>query len=150
MDDRPIKELLPAGFFCLAFALVPVFRIEFFPFSRAPMFAEAPQKYCRYQVWSPEEKALPLQDFGLQENYWGNPLGEGAGFLPPPSLCQFGEVADKNQVTRWVEMQLQRFDLPSVGIVQEVIGPVEGGGIGVIRKQRWTVHSRRSKGFREF
>jgi hypothetical protein len=133
-------ELTVAGLFCLAFALVPLFRVELFPFSRAPMFADAPQLYCRYSVSDEQGRPLSAEEFGLQCNYWGNPVGEGVGFLPPPSIDVFGAIVDRPKVTEFVQKKLNEFPhLRVVAIRREVIGPLAGGGVGIVKDERWTI-----------
>src|SRR5580704_16284260 len=83
------RELTVAGLFVFVFATVPLIRTELYPFSRAPMFEDAPLLYCDYAVTDPDGRPLELLDFGLHRNYWGNPLGVGVGFEPPPSLDIF-------------------------------------------------------------
>jgi hypothetical protein len=133
-------ELAGIALFCLASVLVPLLRTELYPFSRAPMFADAPQRYCNYRVSGPDGRELPLADFGLQRNYWGNPPGVGVGFHPPDSVDHFGEVADREAVTAHVAARLQDFPaLEAVEVVQEVIGPVDGGRVGLVSSSRWRV-----------
>ncbi len=101
---RGRRELAAVGLFCLAFAVVPLLTTELYPFSRAPMFADAPRRYCDYAVVTPDGRRLTepqdLARFGLQRNYWGNPLGVGVGFEPAESVDVFGKVADERQRVR--------------------------------------------------
>jgi hypothetical protein len=140
---RGRKELLAVALFGLASAVVPLLRTELYPFSRVPMFAAAPRCYCGYAVHDPEGRLLPLLEFGLQRNYWGNPVGVGVGFEPPPTLDRFGEVPGREEVTRHVEHHLSRIEtLAYVEVVQEVIGPV-GQGVGPVATRRWRVSNPR-------
>jgi hypothetical protein len=133
--------------FCLASVLVPILRTELYPFSRAPMFADAPQCYSNYRVLDPGGRELPLADFGLQRNYWGNPPGVGVGFQPPDSVDHFGDVAEREAVTAHVAARLQDFpELEAVEVVQEVIGPVEGGRVGLVSSSHWRVANPRPGG----
>jgi hypothetical protein len=126
--------------FGLASLAIPLFLVELFPFSRAPMFADAPQLYCDYAIYSPEGKRLPEGDLGLQRNYWGNPIGVGVGFRPRPTLDHFGDVADLELVTQHVAEHLARFpELPYVEVNQEVIGAVDSDHVGPLQERRWRV-----------
>ncbi len=127
------KELAAAGLFVLAFAAVPLFRTELYPFSRAPMFADAPLRYCEYAVTDPDGRPLDLLPFGLQRNYWGNPIGAGVGFLPPPAVDVFGEVAPSDEVAERVRERLAAFrELPYVEVRQTVIGAVDDRRVGPV------------------
>jgi hypothetical protein len=124
---------------------VPLFRTELYPFSRAPMFADAPACYCDYAVYDPEGRPLAALDFGLHRNYWGNPPGAGVGFEPPPGVDRFGEVVPRAAVTAAVAHHLARFPaLPYVEVTREVVGPLDGGRVGTARAERWRVANPRS------
>ncbi len=125
--------MIAASLFVLAFATVPLVRMELYPFSRAPMFSDAPLYYCEYTVNDPDCNELDVLAFGLQRNYWGNPIGAGVGYLPPPSLDVFGEVAEPEDVLDHVRARLADFpDLPYVEVTQTVIGPVDERRIGIL------------------
>ena len=125
------RELAAAGVFVLAFAAVPLFLTELYPFSRAPMFADAPQCYCEYTVLDPDGKPLDPRDFDLQRNYWGNPLGVGVGFEPLPSLDEFGTVPSEEVLHAWIERHLERFPhLRYVDVSLRRIGAVDSRHIG--------------------
>jgi hypothetical protein len=137
---RGRQELLAVTVFCLASVVVPLWRLELYPFSRAPMFADAPGQYCTYTILDPHNRVLPLHEFGLHRNYWGNPLGEGVGFQPLPSVDEFGLVASQEKVVAAVQETLrQRQDLPYIEVIQEVIGPLDEQRIGPIQSSRWRV-----------
>jgi hypothetical protein len=121
------RELIAAGLFVLAFAAVPLVRPELYPFSRAPMFADAPAEYCEYSVATVDGRPLDPLDFALQRNYWGNPLGVGVGFEPPPSLDVFGTYKPLGlEADEWVGERLDKFpDLESVVIIQKRVGAVD-------------------------
>ncbi len=137
---RGRKELLALAVFCLLNLVIPLCCTELFPFSRAPMFADAPRQYCTYFVYGPDGEPLPPRDFGLQRNYWGNPIGVGVGFRPPPTVDRFGEVADAGVVTETVARHLARCEgLDYVDVVQEVTGPVDDRHVGVVAQRRWRV-----------
>jgi len=157
-SPRGRKELLVIGGFVLLNLLVPMLIVDLYPFSRSPMFADAPQLYCDYHLYGPDGKELhlerpdgkglvrvfgePVPTFGLHRNYWGNPIGAGVGFIPPRSADEFGTVASRDEVTAHLEKQLlARPELPYVEVVQEVIGDLDGQKVGVIEEktQRWRV-----------
>jgi hypothetical protein len=134
------RELAAAGLFVAAFALVPLVRAELYPFSRAPMFADAPRCYCEYAVTDPSGKPLDLLAFGLQRNYWGNPPGAGVGFEPPSSLDVFGQVPRHVAVTAQVRERLAAFPrLPYVDVQQTVIRPVDDRPVEPRRSALWRV-----------
>jgi hypothetical protein len=104
------------------------------------MFADAPQRYCDYAVTGPDGEALDVARLGLQRNYWGNPLGVGVGFHPPPSVDQFGAVASEEDVRDWVGERLKDFpELKSVEVVQTVVGPVDALRVGEVESNRWRI-----------
>jgi hypothetical protein len=132
--------LVAVGLFVAVSLIVPVVTTEMCPFSRAPMFADAPRVYQTFEVFNPAGKKLPALEFGLQRNYWGNPLGVGVGYCPPVSVDTFGEVAAREQVEEMVVARLrQRPDLPWVEVVQKVIGAVDERHVGVIQESRWRI-----------
>ena len=144
---RGRRELAAVGLFCLAFAVVPLVTTELYPFSRAPMFADAPRRYCDYAVVTPDGRRLTepqdLARFGLQRNYWGNPLGVGVGFRPAESADVFGEdVTDETakRVRDMVAARLKQFpQWEYVDVEQIVIGPTDADHIGEVRRRRWPV-----------
>ncbi len=157
-SHRGRKELLVIGGFVLLNLLIPLLIVDLYPFSRAPMFADAPREYCNYRLFGPDGKELHLYDasgkelvrvfgepvpaLGLHRNYWGNPIGSGVGFLPPPTLDEFGSIPSREEITTHLQKQLQgRPELAYVEVVQEVIGDIDGQHVGVIKEktQRWRV-----------
>lgn len=137
---RGRRELLIVVGFVAANLGFPVIRTEFFPFSRAPMFWNAPQVYCEYRVVAPDGTALPVADFGLQRNYWGNPVGVGVGIRPPETVDVFGEVASEKAVVTQVKKRLAAFpELRFVDVEQDVIGPLDTGEVGSIARHHWRV-----------
>lgn len=143
-SPRGRKELLVVGLFCLTFAVVPLVTTELYPFSRAPMFADAPRLYCDYAVYTPDGRQITdsatLTKLGVQRNYWGNPLGVGVGFEPAPSADDFGKVAPKDAVVGMVARRLEGFpDLQYVEVEQRVVGPIDADHVGVQRAERWRV-----------
>ena len=136
------RERIAAGLFVLLFAGVPVLRMELFPFSRAPMFADAPQRYCEYTVTDPEGRPVGLALVGLQRAYWGNPLGVGVGYRPVASLDVFGEVPSPEAVTAGVRTRLAALpDLAYVDVSRTVIGPVDDRHIGPVETVSWRVEN---------
>lgn len=142
------RELLAAGFFVLAFAVVPVIRTELYPFSRAPMFADAPREYCEYSVSTVDQQPLDLLEFGLQRNYWGNPLGVGVGFEPPESLDVFGTQPPLDDAAEeWVQDRLGHFpDLEAVVVIQKRIGPVDRSRVDETHRESRLVRNKHYRG----
>ena len=62
---------------------VPLLTMDLYPFSRGPMFSDAPQECCDYELFGPQGEKLDLTTFGLHRIYWGNPPGSGVGFFLP-------------------------------------------------------------------
>jgi hypothetical protein len=138
---RGRAELLAVVLFGVAAVGVPLCRTELYPFSRAPMFADAPRVYCSWAVLDPAGRSLPLDEFGLQRNYWGNPLGVGVGFAPLPSVDRFGSVPSREEVSEAVRKHLaRRKDIAYVEIIQEVIGPV-GSSVGRTQTTSWRINN---------
>jgi hypothetical protein len=134
------KELLAIGLFCVLSIVIPLRWVEFYPFSRAPMFADAPRRYCDYMVHDPLGEPLSLEAFHLQRNYWGNPSGVGVGFLPPPTVGHFGQVPSQRTITRVVQQRLRDFpQLPYVRVTQRIIGPMDAQRVGVMAEETWQV-----------
>jgi hypothetical protein len=137
---RGRKEIAAVSVFVLLVTVVPLWRTELYPFSRSPMFADAPRRYCNYRVLTADGRPLDPREFGVQRNYWGNPLGVGAGFLPAESADRFGEVPDREAVTALVAARLASHpELESIELLREVIGPLESGGVGVVRTESWRI-----------
>lgn len=147
MFKQPSQRLrwLPlaiVGAFLATHAVLPVFCGDIYPFTSAPMFRDCPNCYCNYRVLAPDGKPLRAEDFLVQRIYDGNPLGYGVGIVPPPILERFGEVRDEATLRRHIEQQLVRpanARYPFVTVEQEVIGPVDGQRVGVVRVERFRV-----------
>lgn len=141
-SPRGRRELTVCALFCLGHLLIPVVLHELYPFSIAPMFEDAPRVYCRYEVHRPDGTGLPLTDFGLQRNYWGNPLTFGMGIRPAFTIDRFGCVAEPKEVTAQVQRALaHRSELAYVDLVQEVIGAKDSLTVGALRRSEWRVFS---------
>ena len=50
---RGRRDLLFIAAFVLPNLLMPLLIVDLYPFSRAPMFADAPQRYCDYRLFDP-------------------------------------------------------------------------------------------------
>jgi hypothetical protein len=104
------------------------------------MFEDAPQLYCDYQIQDPQGRTLAPADFEVQRNYWGNPVGLGTGFRPPPTVDRFGEVPSRTAVSAAVARGLaRRPEIPYVDVLCEVVGPTNERNIGVVARERWRV-----------
>jgi hypothetical protein len=138
--SRGRKEFGAIAVFVLLSVVVPLCRTELYPFSRAPMFADAPRRYCEYRIMASDGRTLDPREFSLQRNYWGNPLGIGAGFLPADTVDRFGEVSDPEIVTARIASSLVHHpELEFVDVFRAVIGPLESGGVGVVETECWRV-----------
>lgn len=123
--------------------IVPLVWGDVYPFTSAPMFRDSPRQFCNYRVYSPAGEELPLTNWNLQRVYDGNPVGYGVGVRPPPVLEQeFGVVHDEAAVRKHVERQFKQSgnsNYEFVDVVQDVIGAIDGGGVGVIQTNRWRI-----------
>ena len=136
-----IGELLTLFAFLVGNLAVPPFVGDLYPFTVVPMFSDSPQVYCNYLVYDPEGSLLRADDFQLQREYDGNPVGLGAGLVPRPTLDRFGTVPDERAVVDHVARRLAAMDdLRYVDVVQEVIGQVSSEKVGVLRTSQWRVH----------
>jgi hypothetical protein len=146
-SPRGRRELLVAGLFVAFSIAIPLVCTEWYPFSRAPMFSDAPRLYCDYSVQDDAGRSLPLVDFGLQRNYWGNPLGVGVGFEPPPSVDSFGAIAPAEEVAAHVTNGLKRYpDLPAVVVTQTVVGARADGTVGSTATTTWRIENPVTRG----
>ena len=117
--------------FVLANLILPFAIGELFPFTTAPMFRDQPRSYCEFAVFSPAGQALPLETFGLQRNYDGNPVGYGSGRLPGDSLDRFGDdqqleqiVPTPEEMREWISTRLVGTNYAYVTVKVKVWGPV--------------------------
>jgi hypothetical protein len=137
---RKRVELTAVIVFVVVCLVMPLIVSDLCPFTRAPMFADAPTQYCDYTICDPEGHALKPLNFGLQRNYWGNPPGEGVGHRPPEGVDVFGQVADRATVEAMVQRRLARStDLSYVEVTQQVIGAIDDRQVGVVRETKWRI-----------
>lgn len=137
-----LAQACTVGFAVCNIVLSIVYR-DLYPFTITPMFCDNPRLYCDYQVFDPQGAPLPLDDFQLQRNYDGNPLGLGAGVQPTHSLDKFGTVPDESALIAHVAHVLAaRFpEHRYVDVVQTLIGPVDENRVGVIKEIHVRVNS---------
>jgi hypothetical protein len=130
----------------VANVLVPLVWGDVYPFTSAPMFRDSPEMCCNYQVLDADGSALPADQWLVQRIYDGNPIGYGVGIHPPPVIeQQFGVVHDDAIVRHHFERQLAERHTqlhPSLEVVQQVIGPIDGHQVGVMRTERWRIGRR--------
>ena len=134
--------MLAAGGLLVANVVVPLAMGDVYPFTSAPMFRDAPQLYCNYRLQGPDGQPLPSERFLCHRIYDGNPVGYGVGLKPPRVLEEFGVAHDEATVRRHIGEQLAAAEnrgFAYVDVEQEVIGPVDGGRIGVVRVDRWRI-----------
>ena len=110
------------------------------------MFSDAPQLYCDYEASAPDGRPITdlptLTKLGLQRNYWGNPLGVGVGYAPPPAVDDFGRVASEKEVTAFVAERLKQFpDWAYVDVGQNVVSPTDHGRLGRACGYPWRVNN---------
>lgn len=139
---RTYGGLAVAGLFLAANILLPVCYGDFYPFTSAPMFRDAPQLYCNYKVVDDEQQMIDPHMALCQRIYDGNPVGYGVGLKPPPVIENFGCVRTKEELAEHLKLLLQRAEHQSrnsLTIFQEVIGPHDDLSVGVIRIDEVTV-----------
>jgi hypothetical protein len=126
--------------FVVASLAVPLSFRELYPFSIAPMFSDAPQCYYEYAVFDPQGRPLPLANFALQRNYWGNPPDLGHGIQPPETLDRFNHPPDPEELTRHVARRLESFpELDYVVVVVERISALDAHRVGVVERHEWRI-----------
>jgi hypothetical protein len=153
-------ELAAAGAFVLANLLVPLVVADFFPFTTTPMFRDKPRYYSEYEIYKvrggvvykleADELSRALLALGLNRTYDGNPPGLGVGQLPPPTLDRFSETLaeqpGEEEVRRHVEARLAYLtDVDAVDVIQNMFGPQEDGGVGVVQSQKWRIERPRER-----
>jgi hypothetical protein len=139
---RP-REWIAILFFVTANLVVPLVKVELYPFSRFPMFAGAPRQLVIYRVTDPFGRELPARDFGLELNPDDNPPTVGHGFLPLPTLNELGAMPDGNSVAAWVQARLAAAGTSPafVDIVGEVYGPTPEGSFGLVANEAWRIRN---------
>lgn len=153
-SKRKRWELAAAGVFVLANLVVPLVSEDFFPFTTTPMFRDKPRYYSNYIVYDPrDETDRPLAgealekmlvDLELQRTYDGNPAGLGVGRKPLPTLDRFTETLagqpGEDEVRWHVAERLRKMpEVEAIDVAQEIVGPLESGQVGVVRRQRWRI-----------
>jgi hypothetical protein len=132
-----------AALVLLANIAIPVVFGDVYPFTSAPMFRDSPPRCCNYRVLDATGRELPAEAWLVQRVYDGNPVGYGVGVRPPAVIEErFGVVHDEATVCRHIERQLaelQNRGLESVDVVQEVIGPIDGQHVGVLKRHTWRI-----------
>lgn len=131
------------GALLLANVVVPLMWGDFYPFTSAPMFRDAPVECANYRVFAPDGTELPQENWLCQRIYDGNPVGYGVGIQPPPVLEQeYGKIASEDEIRAHFRRQ---FEQPQnrkhsyVEVVQEVIGGLKNGRVGVIQTRRMRI-----------
>ena len=143
MDSRPASRwpLVAVALLLAANIAVPLAGGDVYPFTSAPMFRDCPARCCNYRVLAPDGRELPAADWLVQRIYDGNPVGYGVGLVPPAVIeREFGIVHGEAELRRHLAPQFQHAQnrtYPFVEVVQEVIGPVENGRIGIVQTSRW-------------
>jgi hypothetical protein len=145
MHDAPRSSRVPlaaASLLLAANVIVPLIFGDVYPFTSAPMFRDCPSTCCNYRVILPDGSEAPAADWLVQRIYDGNPIGYGVGLCPPAVLeQQFGHTHEEAAVRRHFERQLANPECThsTIEVVQDVIGPLDGGGVGVIESRRWQI-----------
>ncbi|MDX1945196.1 MAG: hypothetical protein SFU86_07305 [Pirellulaceae bacterium] len=134
---------IAAGLLLVANVAVPLVAGDLYPFTSAPMFRDRPEKCANYRVFDPAGKLLSERDWLCQRIYDGNPLGYGVGIVPPPVIEQeFGQVASEVEVRAHFGRTLaepRHAGLAYVVVEQDIIGPVDGQRVGIMKTERWKI-----------
>jgi hypothetical protein len=138
--------------FIAANLLVPLTLGDVYPFTVAPMFRDAPRRYCNYRVFAPDGTVLadnstrrgdPLSKpdpFLLRRYYDGNPVGFGVGVRPPVTLGDFGPVHDEAEIrSHFARVWPAEMTHAYVVVEQEIVGPLTGGRVGILETRRFRV-----------
>jgi hypothetical protein len=140
---RSRLALAAAGLLLAANVVVPLVWGDVYPFTSSPMFRDAPRCCCNYRVYAEDGRELPAADWRVQRVYDGNPIGYGVGICPPAVIEQeFGVVHAEAAVREHGRLQFaapQNDGHLAVEVVQEVIGPVDSGRVGIVTTSRWKV-----------
>ncbi|QDU30923.1 hypothetical protein ETAA8_60760 [Anatilimnocola aggregata] len=144
MLNRDQVAFTIAGTFLLANIVVPVVWGDLYPFTSGPMFRDAPTQYCNYRVYGPDGNLLAAEAFYCQRIYDGNPVGYGVGVRPPKVIEEFGTARDEAYCRDHILSHLSAAEnrrYPFVEIEQEVIGPIDGEHVGIVKTDRWKVEN---------
>ena len=141
--SRSRAALVAVAVLLVANIVVPLLWGDVYPFTSAPMFRDCPQRCCNYRVIAADGSELSAEDWLVQRIYDGNPVGYGVGVRPPAVIEQeFGVIHDEATVWRHVQSQLalpRNREHAYVEVEQEVIGPQEGGRVGIVETHRWRI-----------
>jgi hypothetical protein len=137
--------------FVLVNAVVPLVRDEFYPFTSAALFSEAPRVVCRYLVRLPDGRPVSPALVGLGRFYWGlrgftdaHPEPHPGGVRLPSTLDRAGVVASESDIRAAVESFLaQRPALTFLDVTQEVIGAGVDGRLAIVSTRTWRIHRHR-------
>lgn len=121
--------------------IIPLALGELYPFTIAPMFRDAPARYCNYKITGPDGKVYSNLDFALQRNYDGNPVGMGAGIVPPSTVDTFGAVPSGEEIRMHLRPILQQNfpDLQYIDVVQTVFAGRADGRFGLTQTNKLRV-----------
>jgi len=123
--------------------VVPLLWGDVYPFTSAPMFRDCPEKCCNYRVFAADGQELPAEEWLLHRIYDGNPVGYGVGVCAPAVIEQeFGVVHEDAAVRQHIQAQLaqpRHQEHAYVEVVQEVIGPLDSGRVGIVETRRWRI-----------
>lgn len=140
---RRFWPVLAAAALLAANVFVPLALGDVYPFTSAPMFRDCPTQCVNYRVYAASGHELPAEEWLVQRIYDGNPVGYGVGLRPPAVVeKQFGSIDSEAEVRKHIEGQLnapRHRQHGWVEVVQEVIAPVDGRRVGVVRTSRWRV-----------
>jgi hypothetical protein len=133
-------SLLAVALLLTANVVVPLVGGDIYPFTSAPMFRDRPAGCCNYRVILEGGSEAPAAEWLVQRIYDGNPVGYGVGVRPPAVLeKKFGIAHERADVQQHFERLLSRAECKhaTVEVVQEVIGPLPAGTVGVVSTHRW-------------
>jgi hypothetical protein len=120
---------------------------KLYPFEAPSFFVARADQYCRYTLRDPQQRELPMYEFGLGDFYAGQggyavgvPGQEPGAIKLPATINVYGEVPAPSEVAGVVQRALRARSEPEYVIVdQQVIGPLDQEAVGVVASHRMRV-----------
>ncbi len=138
-------ERLFCVLFLLLSLLLPLTRVEAYPFSLYPMFNYQVKEAALYQVRTPGGQHLDPEKFGLGTTTCGyeapNAIHYRRGRHRTDDVNVVGRpIADRQRMEATVRRALESAGYPCVDIEQVVFGELPSGKVGVIHQEAFRVY----------
>jgi hypothetical protein len=127
----------------LLFILVPLAREELFPFSRFPMFSDAPVSLVISSGYDGTGQRVSLDDLGIQHIAVANrrPL---LNISPQRSFDAAYRFWEPREFAPMIQGTIASGNIKApVRFEQELVGPVQSNGrktVDIVGRRRWLVH----------